>query len=168
MARNNSGMVWGGLGLIGLGVVLVLAQLIGWEQIWPVFVVLGGLAFLVGYAVGGFKDAGLVFVGVGAPLVGLFFFGFSLGLWAWEDMATLWPVFLLIGGVAFGALFLAERGRDLGTLGVGLVAFIAGIVGLAVTFGFVGVDIVQYWPLLLIFLGLVGLLAGLRQFLRRE
>ena len=168
MASDKKGMVWGGLGLISLGIVLVLAQLIGWEQIWPVFVVLGGLAFLAGYVVGGFQDAGLVFVGVGATLVGLFFFGFTLGPWAWEEMAKLWPVFLLIGGVAFVALFLAERGRDMGTLGVGLVAFVAGVAGLAVTYGLLGTDIVQYWPLLLVLLGLVVLVGGLLRLLRRE
>jgi len=168
MSRDRTSTVWVGLGLISLGIVLVFAQLIGWEKIWPIFPLLGGMAFLVGYAAGGFKESGLVFVGVGAILVGIFFFGFSLGYFEWGEMATLWPVFLLIGGLAFCALFLADRGRDLGTLGVGCVALIVGVVGLAITFGLVGTDIVKYWPLLLVFLGLVALVGGLFQMLRRE
>ena len=168
MSRDKSSMVWVGLGLISLGIVLMFAQLIGWEKIWPIFPLLGGVAFLVGYVVGGFKESGLVFVGVGAILVGLFFFAFTLGTFEWGDMGTLWPIFLLIGGLAFCALFLAERGRDLGTLGVGCVAFVVGLVGLAITLGLIGTDIVKYWPLLLIFLGLVVLVGGLFQLLRRE
>ncbi len=82
--------------------------------------------------------------------MGLFFFGFTLGYWEWADMSWLWPVFPVIGGVAFVALFFAERGKDAGTLGVGCAAFVVGIVGLAVTLGFLGKEIVRFWPLLLV------------------
>ena len=167
MLRDRQGTIWLGLGLIGLGIVFVLGLWIGWEKIWPIFVIAGGVAFLVGYAVSGFRDSGLVFVGVGAILVGLFFLGFSLGYWEWSDMSWLWPVFPVIGGVAFVALFFAERGKDAGTLGVGCAAFVVGIVGLAVTLGFLGKEIVRFWPLLLVLLGIVSLAAALLRFVRR-
>jgi len=163
MSLDKSSAVSLGAALIGVGIALLAAQWIGWDQIWPIFLVLGGLAAFVGYVATGFKESGLVFLGTGATLVGFFFFGFTLGYWEWGEMASLWPVFVLIAGVAFGALFLAERGRDIGTLGVGCVAFIVGLAGLAVTFGFVSTDIVKLWPLLLILLGFVGLIGGLRQ-----
>jgi hypothetical protein len=161
-------MLTGGLALIGLGVVFLVAQYIGWDRIWPLFPLLVGLAVLVSYLLSGLGDSGLVFLGVGAVLVGLFFFGFTLGYWEWSDMSRLWPVFVLIGGVAFLALFLADRKHDLGTLGVGCAAMIVGIVGLTVTFGLVTTDIVKLWPVLLILLGLFGLIGGLMRSRRQE
>jgi hypothetical protein len=168
MARDRLAVVGAGLALIGLGIAFLLAQWIGWDHIWPVFPLLGGLAFWGGYVASGFRESGFVFVGTAAILVGLFFFGFSLGHWEWAQMADLWPAFLIIGGIAFITLFAAERARDLGTLGVGCAAIIAGLAALGVTLGFLGAGIWRLWPLLLIFLGLVGLANALWRFVRRE
>jgi hypothetical protein len=168
MTKQQQTALWTGLGLIGLGVALILAQFIGWDRVWPLFPLLGGLAFLVGYVASGFHESGFVFVGVLATLLGLFFFGFSLGFWEWANMRRLWPVFPLIGGIAFVALFVAERARDGGTLGVGCAAVIVGVAGLGVTYGYVGASIWRLWPLLLIVAGVIALVGALLQFLRRE
>jgi hypothetical protein len=161
MSRDQLGVVWAGLGLIGLGIAFLLAQWIGWDKLWPIFPLLGGLAFFAGYAASGFQDAGLAFVGTAATLIGLFFFGFTLGNWEWVEMVRLWPVFALIGGIAFVVLFIAEgRSQDWGVLGIGLAAIIVGVVGLAVTHGWVSGDIVKYWPALLVLLGLVALVGA--------
>ena len=139
------------------------------DRIWPIFPVLGGLAFFAAYIATGFKDGGLAFVGTAAVLVGLFFFGFTLGSWPWEQMAQLWPVFPLIGGLAFVVLFLAEgRGRDVGVLAVGCAAIIVGLAGLAITFGILPSDIIKLWPLLIILAGLIGLAGALVQGFRRD
>ncbi len=161
MTRDRLGTVWAGLALIALGIAFLIAQWIGWDRIWPIFPILGGLAFLGGYVASGFRESGFVFVGVAALLVGAFFFGFSLGFWEWAQMEQLWPVFPLIGGLAFGALFLAERGRDWGTLGVGCAATVVGVVGLGFTYGLVAGDVVKFWPVLIIFIGLASLVGGL-------
>jgi len=161
--KKQSGAVWTGLGLIGLGIAFLVATLAGWDRFWPVFPLLGGLAFLVAYIGSGFKDSGFVWIGVAATLVGLFFFGFTLGIWEWEEMRELWPIFPFIAGLAFIATFLAERARDWGTLGVGLVGIIVGIVGLAYTKGGLESDIWKYWPALIILVGVFGLLSGLFQ-----
>jgi hypothetical protein len=167
MARNRWGAAWAGLTLIGLGLAFLLANIVGWDRTWPIFPLFGGLAFLIGYALTGFRDGGLAFVGTAATLIGLFFFGFTFGIWEWGDMRELWPVFALIGGVAFVVLFAAERrSRDVGTLGVGCAALIVGVVGLAFTYGYVGGDIVKLWPLLIVFVGLVSLIGGLWQWAR--
>jgi hypothetical protein len=168
MTEQQQSALWTGLGLIGLGVAFILAQLIGWDRIWPLFPLLGGLAFLVGYIASGFRESGFVLVGVLATLIGLFLFGFSLGLWEWGDMRRLWPVFPLIAGVAFVALFAAERARDAGPLGVGCAALLVGIAGLAVTYGYLGASVWRLWPVLLILAGIVGLLGTFLQLLRRE
>jgi hypothetical protein len=169
MTRDRLGVVSAGLGLIGFGVAFLVAQLIGWDRVWPIFPIAGGLAFFLGYAASGFRDGGLVFVGTGAVLVGVFFFGFSLGRWEWEEMSRLWPVFPLIGGVAFFALFLAERSaRDIGVLGVSFAALIVGGVGLAYTHDMVAGDIIKLWPLLLILVGLATLANALIRGVRRR
>lgn len=168
MERDRMGTVWAGLGLIGLGIAFVVAQWIGWGRIWPLFPVLGGVGFLVSYVLTDFKDEGLVFVGILALLVGIFFFGFSLGFWQWRQMRELWPVFPLILGVAFVALFFAGRARDAGSLGVGCAALVVGIAGLAFTYGLVGRDIWRYWPVLLILVGVLSLVGGLLRVVRRN
>jgi LiaI-LiaF-like transmembrane region len=166
--RGRPGMIWIGLGLIGLGIVFVLAQGMGWDKIWPVFPVLGGLAFWAAYAGTGFKDGGLAFVGTLAVLVGLFFFGFTFGLWEWAEMAQLWPGFLIIAGVAFIVLFLAEPPHEVGLLGFGLAVILAGAGGLAFTLGLVGADILKWWPLLLVVVGLISLVGTVVRMVRRE
>jgi hypothetical protein len=83
-------------------------------------------------------------------------------------MSRLWPVFPGIGGLAFLALFLAGRGREWDVLGVGLVALLVGIVGLLVTFGRLGSDVVRLWPVLLILAGLIGLFGAIARMFRRE
>jgi hypothetical protein len=159
--------VWGSLALIGLGIAFLVAQWIGWDRIWPLLPVLGGAAFLGAYVLSGFREPGFVFVGIAATLTGLFFFGFSLGIWEWSEMAGLWPAFAVIGGVAFIALFLAERARDLGTLGVGCAAIVAGIVGLLITAGVLGTDVTRLWPLLVIFVGIVALASAILRGVRK-
>ena len=166
--NKRSGAVWTGLGLIALGVAFLVATLAGWEKYWPVFPMLGGLAFLAAYVGSGFKDSGFVWIGVAATLVGLFFFGFTLGVWEWEEMRELWPIFPLIAGIAFVAAFLAERARDWGTLGVGLVGIIVGLVGLAYTKGGLESDIWKWWPALIILVGVFALLTGLFQRGRKQ
>ena len=169
MTRKRSEVLWLGLGLIGLGTALLVATLVGWDSIWPAFPLLGGLFFYCAYVDSGFQDEGLAFAGTLAVLIGVFFFGFTLGFWEWEAMERLWPVFILILGLAFLALFLAQRrGRDWGALSLGLVAVVAGGVGLAITHKALGTQVVKYWPVLLVLVGLFSLVQALSRTRRRS
>lgn len=170
--------------LILLGVFFLLSNIgvledleLDIDELWPAFVVLAGLAFLLQFLVGGTRDPGLVFVGTAAILLGLFFFLFTLnvelpfefenlrGPIDWDDSEVLWPVYPLIGGVAFVAL--AIFGRDRGALGVGLVAIAVGVIALPFTLG--GgenwEEFARFWPVLLI---LVGAWQLLRHVFRRR
>jgi hypothetical protein len=155
--------------LILLGVYLLLNQLgIGvprWDVMWPVFPFAAGLAFLGSYVFGERHDPGQVFVGTAATLVGLLFFFVTLGPLEYSDLGTWWPVFVLVGGVAFLALWAASGFRDWGALFVGLVALVVAAVGLAVTLELLGPRTAELlprlWPALLILLGLMMLLRGL-------
>jgi peptidoglycan/LPS O-acetylase OafA/YrhL len=144
----------------------------GWDELWPLLPVGFGLLFVIAYFVGGLKDGGLAFLGTGLVLTGAFFLGFKLtpGLWEWSEMARLWPIFPLIWGSAFVVSYLAERRkpRDRGALVLGLIAMVVGLVVLGVTHGKIDEDIVQFWPLLIVAIGIYGLFVGLARTRQRK
>ena len=109
----RKGTIVPALFLILLGAYLVLKELgtpiPGWEALWPVFPLAGGLASLGNYVFGKQRDPDQVFFGVAAALVGLAFFFITLGPLEYEDLRTWWPVFVLIGSVAFMAQWIAAR-----------------------------------------------------------
>ena len=166
--KNRAEAMVPGIILILLGLFLLLRQLaprlFGWGNIWPIFPTLGGVAFLAGWLFSEEHDAGFLFVGTGATLVGLFFFLFTFGLFEWADMSKLWPAFPIIGGLAFMALFAGEGFRELPVAGLGCLAIAVGVVA----FGFtlfrlprpLAATLVKLWPLGLVFLGLLGLVAA--------
>jgi len=155
--------------LILLGTYFLLNELgvgiPGWDVIWPVFPFAGGLAFLWGYVFGQRHDPGLVFVGTAATLVGLVFFFFTLGALEYRDLETWWPVFVIIGGIAFLAQWAAAGFRDWGALFLALVALVVGGAALAITLQLLGPQsrelLPRLWPVVLILVGLMILLRAL-------
>jgi hypothetical protein len=146
-------------------------RLPGMDAMWPIFPMGAGLLFLSGYLLER-RDPGLVFVGIAATLIGAFFFLFTLrvplpvtGMQAgvrWSDMGKLWPAFVVIGGLSFLALFLAEQRHEWGVFSVGATAIIVGCVAFAFTLGWlagsVGQWLLKLWPLVLVIAGLAALL----------
>jgi hypothetical protein len=163
--------------LIAIGGYLLLANLgiippYPIEQMWPGIVVLVGILFWLGFIFGKDHDPGLAFVGTIVTLTGLFFFLFTfnvnllgLGRVDWSDMALLWPAFPLIVGIAFVVMWAAGRFRDWGLLIPAGILLLVGIGGFAFTLGNVPVfqNILQWWPLLLIFFGIVVLIQSIRR-----
>ncbi len=158
--------------LIAIGAYLLLANLklippYPVEQLWPGLVVFVGLLFWLGFIFGHDHDAGLAFVGTIVTLTGLFFFLFTfnvdllgMGRVDWSDMGLLWPAFPLIVGIAFVVLWIAGRFRDGGLLVPAAVLLLVGIGGFGFTLGRVPIfqNVLQWWPLLLIFFGVIILL----------
>jgi hypothetical protein len=154
---------------IGIGAYLLLANLnvippYPITQMWPGIVVLVGILFWLGYIFGKDHDPGLAFIGTIVTLVGLFFFLFTfnvdllgLGRVDWSEMRLLWPAFPLIVGVAFVVLWAAGGFRDWGVLIPAGVLLLVGFGGFAFTLGNVPVfqNVLQWWPLLLIFFGII-------------
>ena len=165
----RKGTIIPALFLILLGIYFLLSELgigiPGWDRIWPVFPLAGGLAFLGGYVFGSRRDPGLVFVGTAATLVGLWFFFITLGPLEYRDLETWWPVFVLIGSVAFLAQWIAAGFRDWGALFLALVALAVGGAGLAVTLQLLGPEtrelLPRLWPVLIVLMGLMMLLRAL-------
>jgi len=155
--------------LILLGTYFLLEELgigiPGWETVWPVLPLAGGLASLGNYIFGRQRDPDQVFLGMAATLGGLAFFFVTLGPLEYEDLGTWWPVFVLIGSVAFLAQWIATCFRDWGALFMALVALVVGGAGLAITLQLLGPAtrelLPKLWPVLLILGGLMALLRGL-------
>lgn len=171
--KDRTGAIVPGIILILLGLFFLMQQLapdlLGWDSIWPAFPTLAGVAFLGGWLVSRDRDPGLLFVGTGATLVGLFFFFFTLGVFEWAEMGKLWPAFPIIGGLAFLVMFVGGRFRDWGAAGVGCVAILVGVIASGFTlFGLprsLIAALIKLWPLSLILIGLFALISA---FLRRR
>lgn len=164
MKRDS--LVWGII-LIALGVVFLLNQL--FPQIlagfsWPwILVALGGL-FVLGSLVGrvgGLMVPGVILLGLG----GIFLYQTRTG--NWESWAYIWgliPAFaglgMLIGGF-YDAELRKARPAALIMIIVGLVLFavFGGVFGSI--FG-LSADILRFWPVLLILLGLWVLFREMR------
>jgi hypothetical protein len=166
--RNRGTLVVAGL-LILVGAYMLLTELnVGipsWDVIWPVFPLAGGLALLGGYVLGWQRDPGRVFLGTAATLVGVAFLFITMGPLEYQDLGTWWPIFVLIGSVAFLAQWAAARFRDWGALFLGIVALVIGGAGLIATLQLFGPEtseaLPRLWPALLILMGVVIFLRGL-------
>src|SRR5712692_1606368 len=164
--RNRRGALLPGLLLIALGAWLLAltlgVPLPGFDKIWPVLPLVFGLAVLIQFFAEGRRHDGLVFTGVAATLLGAFFLTITLGPLTWADLGRWWPIFVIIGGLAFLAQWLARPGEHSLLIPAGL-ALLAGLVALALTLGLAGFtlsdQIIRLWPLLLILAGL-GLLVN--------
>ena len=139
-----------GLGLIFLGVVFLLENLtvirFNFFQIWPVFVILGGVGFLLGFFINK-KNYGLVMPGIILIIYGSLFM--YCNIMGWEYMQSLWPVFLLGPGLGFFVLYFAGQ-QDKGLLLPGGILTVLGLL-----FIFRYFEYLRYWPVLLIIGGIV-------------
>lgn len=155
--------------LILLGAFLLLNELgvtiPGLDILWPVFPLAVGLTLLGSYFFGKERDPGRVFFGTAATLTALVFFFITLGPMDYEALGSWWPVFVLIGGVAFLAQWAAARFRDWSTLFLGIVALVVGGAGLAIRQNLLGEDTAQLlpnlWPVLVVLAGIMLLLRAL-------
>jgi len=157
--------------LIAVGVIFLLVNLnviprVSIAELWPALPVLIGLGMLLQFLLGGLRDPGLVTGGTIFLLTGLFFFLFTLevnlpglGVVRWGLMGELWPAFPLIVAIALLLQWIAGGLRDTGLLVPVTILGIVGLAGFAFTLDRFPAfrAIVEYWPVLLIVLGLVVL-----------
>lgn len=158
-----------GLILILIGVVLLLHQLevlyFNWRQIYPILLlVLGGL-FLV--SVKTKDDKGAVFPGTVLIVLGLFFFIRNYGFFSFDyyfyEFEDFWPIFLVAVGLGFVVLYFIKP-QDWGVLIPGSVLLLFGIIFfLRVTGVFYWKDFADYWPVILIAVGISIVINSLRR-----
>ncbi len=167
MGRKGSALL--AVLLIALGGYLLLSELgiglPGWQRIWPVLPLAGGLALLIGHFVDSQSNPDQVFFGTGAVLVGIFFLFVTMGPLTYSSLGSWWPVFVLIASVAFLAQWAAASFRDWDALFLGLVTLCIGGVALAIALQLLGPNtreiLPKLWPVVLILAGLMALLRGL-------
>ena len=161
---RSSGMVWA-LALILLGVVLLVVQLVpglsvwvGGERGWPLLVVgVGALLLVIGLAAGapGMAVPACIVGGVGA----LLYWQNLTGNWAsWAYAWTLIPGFVGVGLVLSGLL--EGRWRQ---VRAGLWQVLVSLILFGIFASFLGGPALvgQYWPALLIVLGLLLMVRAL-------
>jgi hypothetical protein len=160
--------------LIALGGWIILSSLgvplPGLGQIWPVLLIVFGLAMLVQSTGGSPRDEGLITVGTGALLTGGFLFLFTLGVLRWSALAVYWPVFPIIGGLSFFALYLRGGMRDSGLLPPAFAIGGVGVVAFPFTLGAVEnqtvLRVARFWPLFVLLLLAIFLFRPRRKLLR--
>ena len=156
--RYQPGAIIASLGFLLAGGWLIAielgAPLLGLERLWPLIPAILGLALLVQAISGAYRQDGLVFGGVIALLTGLFLclFTFQIGGLSWQRMAEWWPVFALILGIGFMAVYLAGDMQEqsllipaytIGGAGLFVLPFTLRVIG-----GGIFSQVVRLWPLL--------------------
>jgi len=146
-----------GIFLIILGGILLIHQLdifyFSWSQIYPVIFLLLGLYLYASLFTR--KSAGAVFWGTVFFLLGLFFSLRNYDIIDYYYMYDLWPILLLIFGIAFIALFILKP-EDWGVLiPAGILLFFGSVFLLRNLHLWQAQEIIeQYWPIILILIGL--------------
>ena len=146
-----------GAGLIVIGLLFLLVSnnvWLGWANVWPLFPILGGMLFLRVYSRG--KTPEMLFGGIATLLMGVFLLFFSLNIFPWSRMDTLWPVIPAIGGVALLAVASAHF-RGTGSLITGVVFILFAFLGILHEAGVINQRVIspfiRLWPLVLVVAG---------------
>jgi hypothetical protein len=129
--RPNAGGLVGGTLLIGLGIIFLLGQFVGFrgfELIWPLLVVGLGVAFFVGMLAGGKSLAGLAVPGSVLTAIGLVLL-FQSVFGHWEAWAYGWTIIFFAVGVGIFIMGAwagnpVQRQSGLRVAGIGLVLFV--------------------------------------------
>jgi len=136
--------------LIVIGMIFLLDSLeiiAGISKMWPIFVFLLGLGFLMLFYPEKNKKRNALQLGIATGLILLSILFFYLNFTAWVKLAKLWPIFLIIVGLSIGiCYFTLKRVIFLYT---GLILIMLGIV-----FYLVFAISTRLWPVSLILVGL--------------
>jgi len=150
MEQKKSNFFWGLL-LIGMGVIFLIGNLsrVGMESLWPIFPMVVGLAFWVGYFHDR-KNYGLLMPGSILVVVSLLFF--YCNFMGWWRMEILWPVFILAPAVGFVAMYFGGLKDQSLLIPAGILS------GVGLLFLFISTGFEDYWPVFLIVAGIVLIL----------
>jgi hypothetical protein len=142
--------------IILIGLVLLFNNLgllnIDLSLLWPLFLLVPGLAFEIGYLTGG-KDPGLLVPGGILTTWGLVFFANII--WGWHMMEYLWPAFPL--GVAIGLFQLYLFGKREAALLIP-IGILGGFSTIAFLRSYTGLGFETVFPVVLIIVGVLLLL----------
>lgn len=131
--------------VIGIFILLVQAGTIQGENFWTLLIAGIGIAFFAGYLMNR-EQFGLLMPGSILTIIGVLFF--YLAQTDWDQMEFLWPTFILAPGIGFFLMNFATGGKK--------KFYIPGLIltVVAIAFYIRFWQILQFWPYLLIAIGL--------------
>lgn len=146
-----------GIGLIVIGVVFLMVSnniWLGWTDVWPLFLVLGGVVLLRLYARS--RTPETLFGGIASLLMGIFLLFFTAGIFSWSRLDALWPVFPTIAGVGLLAIAVT-RYHGTASLTIGAVFILFASLGFLHEGGIINERVIspfiRLWPLVLVVAG---------------
>lgn len=157
--KQNSLVLGGGLILVGLYLLArtLGVPLPGWNAVWPLLLLAGGISSLVQALGQDPRDSGGVWFGVTAILCSAVFMYITAGKGEWSDMRSLWPVFPAAAALGWLCAWLV-RPREISSLVMAAIAGIGAALGYAFTVGRLNADsarqLASWWPVILVALGL--------------
>ncbi len=144
-----------GFSLIALGLILlgVQQELFHWETIWPFALIIPGIIFFTSY-LRNQKNYGVLMPGTILTVIGVYFL--FLIEYGWYHMENFWPIFVLAPGLGFFAMFIAT--------GLKKSYWIPGSILTAIAFIFFSDawEVAEYWPVILILVGLYLIYTGIK------
>lgn len=153
----------GGIVLVIIGVLLLMGTFDLIDFHWSIFLVIFGALFFV-TAIRS-ADKGGVFPGTILLLTGLLFYLKDQYI-IHDSMYYIWPLFLVIVGIAFFVLFIF-RSKEWGLMIPGGILIIGGMIFLAHNYDMFPYNpfrmILHYWPVILILIGIKLLIDGRRR-----
>jgi hypothetical protein len=130
---------------VGTGLTLENFKLIaGFSVHWPAFLIISGAGLIMLFYHQNKIDDVLVWLGSFILLLGIFFY--YLNLTAWNQLATLWPVFLGLVGISFLTIGLIKQNRLFTYFGITFI-------GLFLTFTLVFTVSKDLWPMSFVVFG---------------
>lgn len=146
--------------LIIIGIILLVVNLdivsMDPGDLWPLVILGLGIIFINNWR-NDKEKSGLIFTGILLSTIGTLFL--FLTITGWDLMEYLWPVFILAPGMGFIAMYWASGYKDKGVLFPGYI-----LIGLAAIFLFLQSPLDDYWPLILIAVGIVILFQAKKSF----
>ena len=137
--------------LIFVGLILLVVNLdildINFGDLWPLIILGISVVFFINWNKER-NNSGLLFVGILLSTNGLLFLFNAIT--DWELMEYLWPVFILAPGLGFLGMYSVDRKKDKGLI---IPAYI--LIGLSVIFLVLQSPLDEFWPLILIAIGIV-------------
>ena len=170
MSSKNKSSIFPGLLLITIGLLLLINKLLPgyltWRHVYPLVLLALGILMLLSAFSRSRKDRGAVFPGTILFLIGLFFSLRNFDLVEYYYVREVWPIFLIIAGVGFLALFLV-RPEDTGNLIPAGILLTLGVLFLLKKLYLIDVElgeiIADYWPVILILIGANIIFVSLRR-----
>ena len=139
---------------------------LNWRHVYPLVLLLLGLFLILSVFVKRKTDKGAVFPGTLLFLIGLFFFLRNFELVEYYYVREVWPIFLVIACLGFLALFFVNP-RDTGNLVPATILVALGVLFLLKQFYVIDIElgeiIADYWPIILILVGLSIILGSFRR-----